>query len=96
MAKRAEDKHDAWISVGKELEAERAESNRLRDLLLQEMMTCERMRGYFDGGYDAQPPRMVPEEKPNQFGRFYAGAGNQSAGLSNGYGSKPLKPWYHR
>lgn len=64
--------------------------NLARDQAYSATMDAERLRGYLDALNDANPPKMVPEEKTlrrEAFGYTNAGPWNKPPGY---------KPWYHR
>lgn len=51
----------------KEIERLQGEGNALRDRLMESTVEVERLRGYLAGRRDAEPPRMVPEQRGEPF-----------------------------
>lgn len=71
------------------------EANDLRTRLMTSEMNYAKLRGYLEGKRDAEPPRMVPEQREP----FHASLPDASgAGFGSSYGSfsQPSKQWFHR
>lgn len=69
----------------KEIEGLRSQGNTLRDGLMTSTLELERLRGYLAGRRDAEPPRMVPEQRVENFELHPVQPWRQNA----------PKPWYH-
>ena len=69
----------------KEIERLQGEGNTLRDGLMNATLDLERLRGYLAGRRAAEPPRMVPEPRVENFELHAVQPWRQKA----------PKPWYH-
>ena len=69
----------------KEIERLQGEGNTLRDSLMAATLELERLRGYLAGKRDAEPPRMVPEQRVENF----------ELHPPQGWRQNAPKPWYH-
>lgn len=64
------------------------QNNELRTLLFQRELDYAKLRGYLDAQRDAEPPRMVPEQREPAHARYRDGTEG-----SAGWGKTP---WYYR
>lgn len=94
--KQVTDAGNAWKAACEKAKAEAiVEGNGLRSAIRDLELTVERHRGFHDGIREAQPPRMVPEERPTVRNEWPYPS-NEVRLAVNGYGDSRAKPWWHK
>lgn len=74
----------------------KGELNGLRDIIRKQELELARIRGYLDASFDAQPPRMVPEERERPTASFADMSVSEPRTTWANSGSRTSeKPWWH-